>query len=258
MTEPLIEWLRAVCAEFVFNPEGVYQRTGHHDWPLRADDPEDLTRQLDSGGHLLPLPRESAALANVIEVALIDYLLDRLEELPDAAGARGAERGYPDLEVSGDRFGGGHRAVDVKMARIKTTRRGEPTRTVSRITLFTGNTYFRHPELPLGGIRRPFGHYVEHLDVIGLYVFDEESKARVQALELLVHEPWRIASRERSSTTREYIGAVDSLADLRAGQGAFGTEEEFYEYWRAYPFKTPRMIVRELDKLLRRPPGPPQ
>jgi hypothetical protein len=257
VAEPLIEWLRTACAEFVFNPEGVYQRTGRHGWPLHAVNAADLTRQLDVGGHLLPLPRESAALANVIEVALVDYLLERLTKLPDASGVRGAERGYPDLEVEGEGFGGGYRAVDVKMARIQVPRRGEPTRTVSRITLFTGNTYFRHPQLPLGGIRRPFGDYREHLDIIGLYVFDEESKARVRALELLVHEPWRIASRERSSTTREYIGAVDKLEDLRAGRGTFKSEKEFYDYWRAYAFKTPRMLARELDKLLKRPPEAP-
>lgn len=248
----LIEWLRSQGDQFVFNPAGVYQATGDHDWPLVAADMEELTRKLDDGGHLLPLPRESAALANVIEVALVDFLLERLSELPDAVGVRGAERGYPDLEVDGDAFGGGPRAVDVKMARIAVPRRRTPTRTVSRITLFTGNTYFRHPQLPLGGIRRPFGDYREHLDIIGLYVFDENVKWRVKSLELVVHEPWRIASRERSSTTREYIGAVDLLDNLRAGTGAFTSEKEFYDYWRAYPFKTPRMLAREVDKLLGR------
>ncbi|MHB1534028.1 MAG: type II restriction endonuclease [Acidimicrobiales bacterium] len=187
----------------------------------------------------------------MIEVALVDFLLDRLTQFPEAEGARGAERGYPDLEVDGARFGGDPRAVDVKMARIKVPQRGEPTRTVSRITLFTGNTYFRYPQLPLGGIRRPFGEYQEHLDIIGLYVFDEDVKWRVRALELVVHEPWRIASRDRSSTTREYIGAVDLLEDLRAGRGSFASEQEFFEYWRNYGFKTPRMLTREIDKLLR-------
>jgi hypothetical protein len=249
--EALIDWLRAECARFSFNPAGVYQRSGDHAWPLVANDPDDLTSQLDEGGHLLPLPRESAALANVIEVALVDFLLAQLVDVQDADGVRGAERGYPDLEVMGDRFGGGPRAVDIKMARIKMPRRGEPTRTVSRITLFTGNTYFRHPQLPLGGIRRPFGDYREHLDVIGLYEFDEDLKWRVRSLELIVQEPWRIASRERSSTTREYIGAVEALQDLRDGRGAFASEKEFYDYWRSYGFKTPRMLAREIDKLLR-------
>lgn len=249
----LIAWLRSQCAQFVFNPAGVYQAAGDHAWPLEAADAEELTRKLDEGGHLLPLPRESAALANVIEVALVDFLLERLSRVPDAIGVRGAERGYPDLEVDGDAFGGGPRAVDVKMARIAVPRRGTPTRTVSRITLFTGNTYFRHPKLPLGGIRRPFGEYREHLDIVGLYVFDESVKWRVQSLELIVHEPWRIGSRERSSTTREYIGATDLLEELRDGRGAFTSEQEFYDYWRAYPFKTPRLLAREIDKLLRQP-----
>lgn len=255
MPESLIGWLRAQCAAFTFNPAGVYQRTADHDWPLVVTDAEDLTAKLDASGHLLPLPRESAALANLMEVVLVDFLLDRLSTLDDADGIRGAERGYPDLEILGDRFGGGPRAVDVKMARIKIPKRGTPTRTISRITLFTGNTYFRHPQLPLGGIRRPFGDYREHLDIIGLYVFDEDVKWRVRSLELVVHEPWRIASKDRSSTTREYIGAVDLLEDLRQGRGSFETETEFYRYWRAFAFKTPRMLGKEIDKLLRKRPS---
>lgn len=63
------------------------------------------------------------------------------------------------------------------------------TKTESRITLYTGNTYFRFPQLAIGGIRRPFDDYQEHLDVIGLYVFDDSTKSRVTFLELLVHEP---------------------------------------------------------------------
>ena len=140
------------------------------------------------------------------------------------------------------------------MARIKVPKKGSPTKTESRITLYTGNTYFRYPSIKIGGIRRPFDEYQEHLDVIGLYVFDESTKARVTSLELLICEPWRVASRERSSTTREYIGAVENLADLRASRGAFATKTEFYRYWREEykGFKTPRMIQRELDKQLRR------
>jgi hypothetical protein len=67
---------------------------------------------------------------------------------------------------------------------------------------------------------------------------------------LLVHEPWRIASKQRSSTTREYIGAVQNLDDLRKGQGTFATEEEFYKYWRAFRFKIGPTVQQQLDKLL--------
>ncbi|MEI2707085.1 MAG: hypothetical protein V9E89_17975 [Ilumatobacteraceae bacterium] len=254
----LADWLKEQCAQFVFAPAGVFQTDGELDWPLVANDADELIGQLDTGGFLTPLPSESAALANVIEVALVDYLSERIRRLAvagsHASAERGAARGYPDLEVDGDVFGGGPRAVDIKMARIKVPRKGPPTKTESRITLYTGNTYFRYPSIKIGGIRRPFDDYREHLDIIGLYVFDESTKARVTSLELLVCEPWQVASRERSSTTREYIGAVESLADLRAGQGAFASKEAFYKYWREEykGFKTPRMIQRELDKLLRR------
>lgn len=257
MVARLNDWLRAVCAEFEFVPAGVFQTDGQHDWPLVANDVSELTAQLDTGGFLTPLPSESAALANVIEVALVDYLVDKAAALAkageDVQAVRGAARGYPDLEIAGDFFGGGYRAIDIKMARVEVPKRGGPTRTQSRITLYTGNTYFRHPKLSIAGIRRPFDDYREHLDVIGLYIFDETIKARVRSLELLVHEPWRIASKERSSTTREYIGAVVSLEQLRAGTGSFESEADFYRYWREEfkGFKVPRLLQREIDKLLR-------
>lgn len=91
-------WLRRQCAEFVFRPEGVYVANGQHDWPLTAGDAVDLTSQLEAGGHLVSLPKESAALANVIEVALVDFILERIAELPGAEARRGEERSYPDLE----------------------------------------------------------------------------------------------------------------------------------------------------------------
>src|ERR1700677_595097 len=102
----LLAWLRQQCAQFVFLPAGVYVEQGEHDWPLVAHDPADLTAKLDQAGHLVSLPKESAALANVIEVALVDFLLERLSDIDGAVGRRGEERSYPDLEVSGDAFGG--------------------------------------------------------------------------------------------------------------------------------------------------------
>lgn len=54
-------------------------------------------------------------------------------------------------------------------------------------------------------------------------------------LELLVHEPWRVASKERSSTTREYIGAVVDIAALRDGRGELETEAAFYRLLKLSP-----------------------
>jgi hypothetical protein len=243
----LQDWLRQQCTEFVFRPQGVYVASGEHDWPLTASDANDLTAKLDAGGHLVSLPKESAALANVIEVALVDFLLGRLDRLNGAEGRRGAERSYPDLEISGPVFGGTFHAVDIKMARFASSGR----KTQSRCTLYTGNTYFRHPKICWPGMFRAFDEYASHLDIIGLYRLDLSYRGRVRELELLVFEPWRIASRERSSTTREYIGAVMDAEALRTGKGEFATEADFYTFWRSYPFRVPRAVEQQLQKALR-------
>lgn len=247
MARDLQTWLRQQSSAFVFLPAGVYVEQGNHDWPLIAQDAGQLTAQLEDGGHLVSLPKESAALANVIEVALIDFLLAALGDLPDAEGRRGQERSYPDLEISGEAFGGSFHAVDIKMARL--ARGGRQTQ--SRCTLYTGNTYFKWPTIRWPGMYRPFDDYASHLDIVGVYRLDVDYRGRVRDLELFVHEPWRIASRDRSSTTREYIGAMQDVEALREGRGVFGTEAEFYRYWRSFPFRVPKAVERQLEKALR-------
>lgn len=250
----LQEWLREQCDEFIFRPEGVYVADGDHGWPLVAQDSADLTAQLDAGAHLFSLPKESAALANVIEVALVDFLIERLEALPGAEAHRGAERSYPDLEIVGDAFEGSAHAIDIKMARFAKSGR----QTQSRCTLYTGNTYFKWPQIRWPGMFRAFDDYASHLDIIGLYRLDLGYRGRVRDLELIVHEPWRIASRERSSTTREYIGAVVNVEALREGRGEFPTKAEFYAYWRNFPFRVPRAVELQLQKALRQQGQTPQ
>lgn len=244
-------WLVAVCASYRFDPLAIYRHRGQHEWPLVGDDADDLARKLDLGGHFLPLPREPAALANVIEVSLVAFVLERLGELAEATARRGTERGYPDIEISGARFGGGFHAVDVKVARRH--RRGQ--RTQSAITLLTGNTFFRFPDLHWPGTLRAFADYSSHLDIVAVYTFDPESKARAHDLEVIVQEPWRIASKQRSSSTREYIGAVRSIEALRKGRGEFASEAEFLAYWRKFPFKTGRVVEQQLHRLLARKAG---
>ena len=127
---------------------------------------------------------------------------------------------------------------------------GRSIQTDSRITLYTGNTYFRYPTLQWPGTFRPFQDYQSHLDVIAIYTLNETSHSRIDDFELIVQEPWRIASKQRSSTTREYLGAVMSIDDLRAGRGEFKTPEEFYAFWRRYQFRIGRAVQQQLDKLL--------
>lgn len=199
------------------------------------------------GGHLLPLPKEPAALANVLEVSIVNFLMVRALLIPQAQVRRGTERGYPDLEISGSAFGGGFHAVDVKAAR----RAANGRQTQSRITLYTGNTYFKWPDLHWPGTFRPFNDYATHLDVLMIYTLNPDSNARVEDLEIIVQEPWRIASRDRSSTTREYLGAVTGLDALRSGQGVFANPADFYDYWRKFPFKVSPQVQTQLQRLLK-------
>jgi Restriction endonuclease EcoRV len=241
-------WLVAQCTEYEFNVGGIFQRDSElADWPLEATSPEELEARLTAGGHLLPLPREPAALANVLEVSIVNFLTLRANAVSQARVQRGSERGYPDLEFSGAAFGGGYHAVDVKAAR----RAASGRQTQSRITLYTGNTYFKWPELHWPGTFRAFNDYSTHLDVLMIYTLNAESNARVEDLEIIVQEPWRIASKERSSTTREYIGAVTNIESLRAGEGAFASPAEFYFYWRRYPFRVSAQVQTQLQRLLR-------
>lgn len=256
--QDLLEWLRQQCSEYTFDARGVFQRSapGVYEfvkvaelWPLHARDADELEQILADRGHLLPLPREPAALANVLEVSIVNFLTERLAALDGAHVARGSERGYPDLEIGGPAFGGGSHAVDVKAARRAATA-GRP-RTQSRITLYTGNTYFKWPDLHWPGTIRAFNDYTSHLDLLLIYTLRSETAARVDDLEVIVQEPWRIASKQRSSTTREYIGAVDGLDDLRDGRGEFTTAAEFYRYWRKFPFKISPQVQKQLDRLIR-------
>lgn len=176
----------------------------------------------------------------------MDFLIDRLEQEEGVEARRGTERGYPDIEISGARFGGGYHALDIKVAR----RAPGGRQTKSRITLYTGNTYFRYPQLKWPGTFRPFQDYTSHLDLIVLYTFAPTSLSRIEDVELLVHESWRIGSKQRSSTTREYLGAVTSIEQLRSGSGEFGSAEAFYSYWRKFPFKIGRAVQQQLDRLL--------
>jgi hypothetical protein len=243
----LRSWMQDQCASFRFDVGGVFQRESDLAWwPLKASGPAELEDRLAQGGHLLPLPREPAALANVLEVSIVNFLTLRVLAVPGAEIRRGTERGYPDFEISGSAFGGGFHAVDVKAARRAPSGR----QTQSRITLYTGNTYFKWPDLHWPGTFRPFNDYTSHLDVIMIYTLNPDSNARVEDLEILVQEPWRIASRERSSTTREYIGAIMDLPKLRTGDGVFETPAEFYDYWRRFPFKVSAQVQRQLQRLL--------
>lgn len=228
MTITLLDWLRRQIDGWEPSAVGIFQEQADHDWPLSAASPSELRDRLTETGHLLPLPTEPAALANVMEIELRQHLTEAAGRVDGLEVRVGTERSYPDLEFSGPALGDGYWAVDIKCARRK-----NPRRLNNAIALYTGNTWFLWPQLKFGGVLRPFGEYREHIAVLVLYEFDPAIPERIKDVVVLAHETWRLASRRRASTTREYIGSVTAVDDLVSGRGEFETPEEFYEFWRS-------------------------
>lgn len=200
-------WLRTVLGTYSFGVQGI----------LLAD------------GTVLPLPSDSSLIAKLMEVTL----LTRFRTI--ALAVRGltvdgapSGRVYPDILISGQRLGHRKVALDVKAAR----RAPGGRRTVSRITLGPYDRYFRYPDRKMSGSWLPYGEIDHHLDAIVLYDYEGGVVSDVEAL---VVETWRVATRVRSSGTRNYMGAVMEIDRLRNERGEFESEAEFLSYWRNYP-----------------------
>lgn len=205
--DDLKQWIRSVLRTYAFEIRGL----------------------LLKDGTVLPLPSESALIAKLFEVTL----LERFRTVANAVrgleihGAPGT-RTYPDIWLSGDRISGQKIALEVKAAR----RNPAGTRTSSRITLGPYDKYFRNPAVKMSGAVIPYGEFDSHLDIIVLYDYDG---GEVLSVEPLVVEKWRVASRKKSSGTRNYIGAVNEIERLKLEQGEFASAQEFYDFWRSFP-----------------------
>jgi hypothetical protein len=200
-------WLRAVLSTYTFGVQGI----------------------LLTDGTVLPLPSESALIAKLIEVTLLQRFRTVALAVRDLT-VDGAPSGrvYPDILLSGPRLSHRKVAVDVKAARRGLGGR----RTVSRITLGPYDKYFRYPERKMAGSWLPYGEIDWHLDAIVLYDY---VGGVISNVEPLVTETWRVASTVRSSGTRHYIGAVMEIERLRNERGDFETADAFYRYWRELP-----------------------
>jgi len=228
---------------------GVFKEDAEHDWPIVADSASELRETLTRAGHLLPLPSEPAALANVMEIELRRHLCEAAAGVNGVSILEGTERSFPDLEFGGEAFGGGVHAVDIKCARIKPLKGKEPTSLNNRIALYTGNTYFLWPELKFSGILRPFADYEEQLSIVVLYRFDPALPERITDVRVVAHETWRIGSKARASATREYIGSVQRIEEIVDGRGEFESAKEFYDFWRSSARKWKKSP--EAERLLR-------
>ncbi|MFV2062901.1 MAG: type II restriction endonuclease, partial [Chloroflexota bacterium] len=141
--EGIKEWLRGAVKDYRWNVRGII-----------LDD-----------GKVVPLPKEPAVVAKVIEISVTEhfrrkaYAVPGLNVIDDLSG-----RGYPDILLAGSPVDHRRVALDVKVARRKPRKKGAPTVTQSRITLGPFDTYFRRPDEPiLGGIA--YGDMAWHLDL---------------------------------------------------------------------------------------------
>jgi hypothetical protein len=167
--DALLAWLDQTCQRYVLEPVAVYRPGRRTVFPLTAIDEGSLQTQLSEGGHFLPLPKEPAALANVLEVSIFEFLEAELAKLAGIVTRRGDERSYPDIEVSGGAFGSRPHAIDIKAARRRIGSKGKVGKnTNSRITLYTGNTYFRHQSICWPGMLRPFEDYASHISLLAI------------------------------------------------------------------------------------------
>jgi hypothetical protein len=130
---------------------------------------------LDNGDRL-PLPKEPALIAKLIEVTIIDHLRKKAFALAPRLHVDGDETGrmYPDILLSGPALGHELAAVDVKVARLAppsatAIRRAHggpvPRVTSSQITLGPFNSYFRYPQFKFPGALAAYGE-VEAVEVV--------------------------------------------------------------------------------------------
>lgn len=204
--EEIKQWVRNIYADFEFDIVGF------------------ATKQ----GKVIPLNLEPGTLGNIIEGVLIAHLHQKLNGRKDVVAAEGGFRYYPDIELTGDLFDNKIIALDIKAARRSEKNRN---RTQSRITLYSFGTYLKYQDRKFPQTLRPFQDYLHHLDLIVFFDVNSNDKS-VDNFELVVVEPWKVASKIASSATRDYVGAVMEIDKMRNENGGeFKTQKEFYSFW---------------------------
>lgn len=185
---------------------------------------------------VIDVPSDSRAISAIFE----ELVVERIK--PIARRYRcvleeGGGREYPDITLRDIPGFKGKIAIDVKTSRKKSAN------TIGGFTIGTYLGYFRTPDKKVGTIRYPYGDYAQHWTVGLCYEFERyeekvgdvvEKKFRITDIEVIIQEKWRIASRRTGSGTTKHIRSITNIGDLKAGRGAFRSQEEFLEYWRDY------------------------
>lgn len=220
--EAIKQWVRDIYSDFRF----------------------DVTGFATKSGKIIPLNLEPGTLGNVIEGIMIAHINEKVRKMRDVVVAEGGFRYYPDLELTGPLFDGKQIALDIKAARRSER---NSNRTQSRITLYTFGTYLKYQDKKFPQTIRPFRDYKYHLDIIAIFDVNKKENS-IGNFELLVVEPWKVASKTPSSATRDYVGAIMEIDKIKGEKhGEFKTQKEFYDFWAAIPRRGEK-VVKKIKK----------
>lgn len=199
---------------------------------------------VDTSGCVYPLGADTKVLSTIFELVSRPAVYATAKALGYECLEPTVQNHYPDFTFHKGLGANGKIAIDVKT----TYRRNDGDRFGYTLG---GYTSFIRPGNERKNIVFPFNQYSEHW-VIG-FVYNRIGTKKAQAehrfsvdqiadiplpfenVEVFVQEKWRISSDRAGSGNTTNIGSINgTIADFRAGNGPFESEDEFLAYWRAY------------------------
>jgi hypothetical protein len=183
---------------------------------------------IDEDGNIYPIPPIPQVITGIFQEITKHKVKKFMKNKYGCEIVQGGPREYPEMTLTGGKFGDRKIAID-----IKTTRRLSGNR-ISGFTVGSFAGYFLHPEKQMPGCKFPYGEYDEHWIIGFIYTWnpDADSLHMVSNVEVIVQQKWKIASKSTGTGTTFAIGSIKETDKLKKGEGVFKTKEEFESYWR--------------------------
>ena len=211
---------------------------------------------IDRRRRIYPLGTDTKVLSTIFEIiarqSVADYARQAQLQLIDSA----KQNYYPDFTLAAGQDDAEKIAIDVK-----TTYKSNPNDQFG----FTLGSYTSFLRNGTKNIVFPFHQYKEHWIIGFVYrrvpvdanaasrQYSTANLAQIPAqfsdVEVFVQEKWRIAGDKPGSGNTTNIGSIrGTLADFQQGNGVFGSEAEFLQYWRGYGTTAETRIYRSVEE----------
>jgi hypothetical protein len=183
---------------------------------------------IDEDGNIYPIPPIPQVITGIFQEMTKHRIKKFMREKYSCKIVQGGPREYPEITLTGGKFGNRKIAID-----IKTTRRVSENR-ISGFTIGSFAGYFMHPKEKMPGCKFPYGEFDEHWIIGFIYTWnpDADSLHMVSDVETIVQPKWKIASKSTGTGTTFAIGSIKDIGNLRRGKGIFKNKDEFENYWR--------------------------